>query len=172
MAERILRSTVAWAMRGLLCACRFLWVSPYNVADRPRKTGPICDSHFENITGPESESRAKRTHQEGRDVLHNQLVKAAGEIQQLKSQLASQRASWEKRFVELQRRQQVLREQLASKTFVRTGVFLKDGPIMEGNFGENQTEVEAESGGYFEGWCEAPSLAAGDRGLQKHRLPW
>ncbi|KAJ8405090.1 hypothetical protein AAFF_G00330110 [Aldrovandia affinis] len=80
-------------------------------------------------------SRAKLPRPDRSNVLHTRLSKAEGEIELLKSQLTCEKASWDRRFVELQRKQQDLREQLASETFARARIFLKNEPDYDNEFG-------------------------------------
>lgn len=61
-------------------------------------------------TASEKKARAENCVQ--RERLHKRLLKAEGEIQELKIEIANQRASWEMRFVELRRRQCDLRDQV------------------------------------------------------------
>lgn len=60
-----------------------------------------------NLGKPEGRGQRERT-----SALHKRLLKAEGEIQELKIEISNQRASWEMRFVELQRRQHDLRDQV------------------------------------------------------------
>lgn len=61
----------------------------------------------EKKTKPENCVQPERT-----SGLFKRLLKAEGEIQELKIEIANQRASWEMRFVELQKRQHDLRDQV------------------------------------------------------------
>ncbi|KAL2084939.1 hypothetical protein ACEWY4_020457 [Coilia grayii] len=116
----ILWSVLVWTCKGLLLTWRFFWVSPYHaVKASPRE--PYGTGHCKGCP------RAGRL---GLTVPLQQRVSAAEEdIQSLKNQLNSQRETWEKRFHKLHKRQQELRDQLASDTWVRSEIYSKQEGI-------------------------------------------
>lgn len=59
----------------------------------------------------------KSRHHEYSCTLHKRLLKAEGEIQDLKAQIAYQRTAWEMRFMELQKRQHDLRAQVCAHSY-------------------------------------------------------
>ncbi|KAM9353523.1 uncharacterized protein ABDE67_005904 [Symphorus nematophorus] len=73
-------------------------------------------------------------------ALHKRLTKTEKEILSLKTRIACERASWERRFGELQRKQEALHNQLASQA----GVLVKVGGCDE------QGEAGADNGEVFE----------------------
>ncbi|RXN11663.1 centrosome-associated protein 350-like [Labeo rohita] len=160
MATYVLWSAVVWTLKGLLCTWRFFWVSPYcalksapwtqHAADTDHKppssklTSVVQD--VKHVAGPDvnadSEKKTKPVpvQRERTSGLFKRLLKAEGEIQELKIEIANQRASWEMRFVELQKRQHILKDQLTSEILVRTGMLYRDTDSEETN------EVFLESG--------------------------
>lgn len=77
------------------------------VQDVKHLAGTNVNADSEKKTKPENRVQHKRT-----SGLFKRLLKAEGEIQELKIEIANQRASWEMRFVELQKRQHNLRDQV------------------------------------------------------------
>ncbi|KAI1894876.1 hypothetical protein AGOR_G00120280 [Albula goreensis] len=125
-------------------------VNPYHTIGDPAgklcETGTAWNVQFKNVPESEVESRAKTTTRRDRsNGVHKRLSKAEGAIQLLRSQIACEKASWDRRFLELQRKQQELREQLVSETFARAGVFLKDDVTEDGVFGGKQVQMEEEN---------------------------
>ncbi|XP_016429735.1 uncharacterized protein LOC107756920 [Sinocyclocheilus rhinocerous] len=160
MATYVLWSAVVWTLKGLLCTWRFFWVSHYcalksapltqHAADTdhklPSKLSPAVqdvkhlartdvNADSEKKVKPENCVQPERT-----SGLFKRLLKAEGEIQELKIEIANQRPSWEMWFVELQKRQHNLRDQLTSEILVRTGTLYRDIDLEEAN------EVFLESG--------------------------
>ncbi|XP_052003510.1 uncharacterized protein LOC127658320 isoform X1 [Xyrauchen texanus] len=131
MAEYVLWSAAVWTFKSLLCTWRFFWVSPYYTIKSAPWTHQAADSdqkpqsklntvahdvkhHGGTDVNADSGKKArpeKRVHRGRTSALHKRLLTAEGEIQDLKAEIANQRASWEMRFIELQRRQHDLREQ-------------------------------------------------------------
>ncbi|XP_026140497.1 uncharacterized protein LOC113116512 [Carassius auratus] len=160
MATYVLWSAVVWTLKGLLCTWRFFWVSPYcalksaplkqHAADTehklPSQLSPVVQDvkHLAKTdVNADSEKKVKSetcVQPERTSGLFKRLLKAEGEIQELKIEIANQRASWEMRFVELQKRQHNLREQLTSEILVRTGTLYRDTDSEDAN------EVFLESG--------------------------
>ncbi|KAG1936186.1 CAP-Gly domain-containing linker protein [Pimephales promelas] len=146
-------SAVVWTLKGLLCTWRFFWVSPYcalksapwteNASDTAHKLTTVVQG-VKHLAGTDvnsvSEKKARAENCVQRERLHNRLLKAEGEIQELKIEIANQRASWEMRFVELRRRQRDLRDQLSAEVLVRTGLLYRDSDSDDSN------EVFVESG--------------------------
>ncbi|XP_062321637.1 uncharacterized protein LOC134023491 [Osmerus eperlanus] len=118
MVMYILWSAFAWTLKGVLYTCRFLWVSPYYAIKCPAKE-PCKGCEKREVPGGHERSSA----------ILKRLSKAEKDIQALKVQLASERALWEKKFSELQKKQQDLRKQLISETLARTGVFVREGGL-------------------------------------------
>ncbi|XP_031432715.1 uncharacterized protein LOC116222492 [Clupea harengus] len=115
MVTYILWSALVWTCKGLLFTWRFLWISPYHaIQESPREP-------YETGRG-EGWDRASRL--KHRPPLQKRLSAAEEDIQKLKNHLNSQKESWERRFLKLQKRQQDLQNQLASEAWVRSGVYL------------------------------------------------
>ncbi|XP_016305073.1 uncharacterized protein LOC107660307 isoform X1 [Sinocyclocheilus anshuiensis] len=160
MATYVPWSAVVWTLKGLLCTWRFFWVSPYcalksvswtqHAADTDHKPPSKLTTAVQDVkhlagtnVNADSEKKAKPENcvqHERTSGLFRRLLKAEGEIQELKIEIANQRASWETRFVELQKRQHNLRDQLTSEILVRTGMLYRDTDSEETN------EVFLESG--------------------------
>ncbi|XP_051574023.1 uncharacterized protein LOC127452540 isoform X1 [Myxocyprinus asiaticus] len=164
MAAYVLWSAVVWTFKGLLCTWRFFWVSPYYTIKSAPWTHQAADSdqkpqsklntvahdvkhHDGTNVNADSGKKArseKRVHHGRTSALHKRLLMAEGEIQDLKAEIANQRASWEMRFIELQRRQHDLREQLNSEILVRSGLLYRDTDSEEVD--EVFTEAGLENG--------------------------
>ncbi|XP_057196464.1 uncharacterized protein LOC130558194 isoform X2 [Triplophysa rosa] len=134
MSADVLRSAFAWTLRGLLCTWRFFWVSPYYAINAPQ---PAADTLHQSWSKPSSEKCVQR---ERTSALHRTLLRAEGEIQELKEEISNQRASWDMRFVELRKRQHDLREQLTSEILGRSARLYRDADS------EEASEVFTESG--------------------------
>uniref|UniRef100_A0A3Q3JM22 CAP-Gly domain-containing protein n=1 Tax=Monopterus albus TaxID=43700 RepID=A0A3Q3JM22_MONAL len=94
MKAYILWTVFTWTFQGILCTCRFLWICPYNaIKFLPRET---------HIT------------KESRQLKQLVLTKTKKEILSLKTRIACERASWKRRFAELQRKQEELHNQVQS----------------------------------------------------------
>ncbi|XP_073667783.1 uncharacterized protein [Paramisgurnus dabryanus] len=150
MASYVPWSAVVWTLKGLFWTWRFFWVSPYHAIkcaswpppvpdtiDKPHFQATPADVNLETERKGKPESRAQR---ERTSALHKRLLKAEEEIQELKIEISNQRASWEMRFIKLQRRQHDLRDQLTSEILVRSGILYKDADS------EEASEVFTESG--------------------------
>ncbi|KAK9960393.1 hypothetical protein ABG768_008253 [Culter alburnus] len=156
MATYVLWSAVVWTLKGLLCTWRFFWVSPYCALKSAPWTERAADTDHKlqsklttvvqdvkHLAGTDSEKKAKAgncVQRERTSGLYKRLLTAEGEIQELKIEIANQRASWEMRFIELQKRQLDLRDQLTSEILVRSGLLYRDTDSEEAN------EVFVESG--------------------------
>uniref|UniRef100_A0A3B5ASN3 Si:ch211-175f12.2 n=1 Tax=Stegastes partitus TaxID=144197 RepID=A0A3B5ASN3_9TELE len=100
MTEYILWTVFTWTFKGILCTCRFLWICPYNaIKFLPRE---------KHITEEKSQQPKQTT------ALQKRLTKTEKEILSLKTRIACERASWERRFAELRRNQEELRNQVRS----------------------------------------------------------
>ncbi|XP_067305944.1 uncharacterized protein [Pseudorasbora parva] len=152
MAAYVLWSAVVWTLKGLLCTWRFFWVSPYCALKSAPRAELASDTDHKLTTvvqevkhlagtavNEDSEKKARAENRVQRERLFKRLLRAEGEIQELKIEIANQRASWEMRFVELQKRQHDLRDQLTSEIMVRSGLLYRD------NDSEETNEVFAES---------------------------
>ncbi|XP_035806712.1 uncharacterized protein LOC118470705 [Amphiprion ocellaris] len=119
MTEYILWTVFTWTFKGILCTCRFLWICPYNaIKFLPRE---------KHITEDKSQQPKQRVGSESKGIaaipgspdhttgLQKRLTKTEKEILSLKTRIACERASWERRFAVLQRNQEELRNQLVSK---------------------------------------------------------
>ncbi|KAK2844861.1 hypothetical protein Q5P01_011520 [Channa striata] len=111
MTTYILWSMVTWTFKGILCTCRFLWICPYNAIQflprEPNVIGGQADSRnsFKGVAAiPGSPDRTA--------ALHKRLTKTEKDILSLKTRIACERASWDRRFAELQRKQEELCNQV------------------------------------------------------------
>ncbi|KAM6910525.1 uncharacterized protein FYW49_012469 [Xenentodon cancila] len=154
MSLYILQTVFTWTYKGILCTCRFLWICPYNAIkflprekhitegkSRPSK-GLVDSEHKVTAAIPGSPDRV--------NALHKRLNKAEKEILSLKTRIACERASWERRFAELQRQQ----EELCSQLVPETGIVLKVGSF------EDREESGVDNGDIFDKWS---------RGFHQHR---
>ncbi|XP_065814434.1 uncharacterized protein [Labrus bergylta] len=145
MTAYILWSVFTWTFKGLLCTCRYLWVCPYNAikflprqqfitegaSRRPRKLVGPGSKGIISIPGSPDRTTA----------LHKRLTKTEKEILSLKTRFACERASWERRFAYLQRKQEELHNQVASQG----GVLVKVGSFDDqGGSGVDNGEVYQE----------------------------
>ncbi|KAK6326112.1 hypothetical protein J4Q44_G00017570 [Coregonus suidteri] len=142
MVTYILWCAFAWTFKGLLCTCRFFWVSPYYsikyMPNEPHRTGKDHDHQVKQKTGSASQE-IPGSH--GSSTMQRRLSKAEREIQALKTQITFERATWERKFVELQKKQQDLRyqfDQLISATVARPGSLLQVGSFED--LGESEVE--------------------------------
>ncbi|XP_047453568.1 uncharacterized protein LOC125015704 isoform X2 [Mugil cephalus] len=122
MAQYILWTVFTWTFKGILCTCRFLWICPYNaIKFLPREKRVAVDKsrQLKPCTGSESKGVAAIPGSPDRTAtLDKRLTKTEKEILSLKTRIACERASWERRFADLQRTQEELRNQLVSGTGV------------------------------------------------------
>ncbi|XP_029958843.1 centrosome-associated protein 350 [Salarias fasciatus] len=135
--------TVAtWTFKGILCTCRFLWICPYNaIRFLPREKLVPTDQRqqLKQVVGCDVKGIAPIPGSPDRTAaLHKRLTKTEREILSLKTRFACERASWERRFTELQRKQEELYSQLISDA----GVILKMGTCDDhGESGVDNGEV-------------------------------
>lgn len=141
MVTYVIWSVVAWTLKGLLFTWRFFWVNPYYAI----KATPWIQHE---TAEPGKMYKQGRIPNERSGALQKRLLRAEGEIQDLKTQIASQRASWEMRFMDLQKRQHDLRDQLHSEIVVRSSAFHKVTDSEE--MSEVFSETGLENGHHFE----------------------
>ncbi|XP_031647337.1 centrosome-associated protein 350-like isoform X1 [Oncorhynchus kisutch] len=162
MATHILWCAFAWTFKGLLCTCRFFWVSPYYsikyMPNEPHRTGKDqvkqkTGSANQGIPGSHDSSAMQR-----------RLSKAEREIQALKTQITFERATWERKFVELQVIQQDLRYQLISETVARPGSLPQVGSF------EDLGESEVENRQSFDGKDQNSSSSHSNRSKGSERM--
>ncbi|KAM6935737.1 uncharacterized protein PEZ65_006070 isoform 1-T6 [Lycodopsis pacificus] len=119
LQQYILWTAFTWTFKGILCTCRFLWICPYNaIKFLPRERHMIEDTsrQLKLFVGSESKGIAAIPGSPDRaTALHKRLSKTEMEILSLKTKVACERASWERRFAALQRKQEELLNQLASQ---------------------------------------------------------
>ncbi|XP_028985290.1 uncharacterized protein LOC114843176 [Betta splendens] len=119
MAAHILWTAFAWTFRGILCTCRFLWICPYNAIKFLPRESPVARGvkrQLKELVGSKGKGAAAIPGSPDRTAaLHKRLTKTEREILSLQTRLACERASWERRFAELQGRQEDLRHQLVLK---------------------------------------------------------
>ncbi|KAM8846572.1 uncharacterized protein ACB058_012847 isoform 1-T2 [Synchiropus picturatus] len=106
-----------WTLKGLLCTCRFLWVCPYNaVKFLPRKKlpkVPRSSQRKRTTSGTESKAIAAIPGSPDRAAdLQKRLTKTERDILSLRTKIACEKASWERRFEELKRKQEEICQQL------------------------------------------------------------
>ncbi|KAI3361213.1 hypothetical protein L3Q82_013419, partial [Scortum barcoo] len=144
MTAYILWSVFTWTFKGILCTCRFLWICPYNaIKFLPREQHITGDSSRQLRQPVGSESKSIAAIPGSPDctaALHKRLTKTEKEILSLKTRIACERASWERRFAELQRKQEELHNQLACQT----GELVKVGSC------DDQGESGVDNGEVFE----------------------
>ncbi|XP_041842766.1 uncharacterized protein LOC121640996 [Melanotaenia boesemani] len=150
MTSYILRTVFVWTYRGILCTCRFLWICPYNaikflpreqhvIEDKSRQVKRFADSESK-VTVPPIPGSPDRM-----NALHKRLTKTEKEIMSLKTKIACERASWERRFAELQRQQ----EELCNQLVPEAGLLMKEGTCYDqGGSGVDNGDVldECSSG--------------------------
>ncbi|GAA6103024.1 uncharacterized protein LOC117598409 [Tachysurus ichikawai] len=153
MVTYVLWPAVVWTLKGLLCCWRFFWVNPYCAIHSTPRIPHACESeictHEKHFTESGRQHTWEKSHyHEHSCILHKRLMKAEGEIQGLKAQLASQKALWEMRFMELQKRQHDLRDQLYFEIVTRSGALHKPSDSTETS--ENIRDSDLENGKNFE----------------------
>lgn len=115
----VLWPVCTWTFKGILCTCRFLWICPYNAIQfMPREKPRIKD--ISRLTRPNKDCECKVPDNtpgspDRTADLRNRVTKTEKEILSLKTRIACERASWERRFAELQRKQEQLVTQLTSE---------------------------------------------------------
>ncbi|XP_067367463.1 centrosome-associated protein 350 [Channa argus] len=126
MTTYILWSVFTWTFKGILCTCRFLWICPYNAIKflprEPNITGETSRQLKQLVAAESKGIAAIPGSPDQTAVLHKRLTKTEKDILSLKTRIACERASWERRFAELQRKQEELCSQLASEGGVLTSV--------------------------------------------------
>ncbi|XP_075907095.1 uncharacterized protein LOC142904710 [Nelusetta ayraudi] len=133
MTAYSLWTVFTWTVQGILCTCRFLWICPYNaIKFLPRQ---------QQITGNPRRVLKQPLGSEGRAVaaipgspdrtaaLHKRLTKTERDILSLKTRIACERASWERRFLELQRKQEELINQTG--VLMKMGTYEDNGEVFE-----------------------------------------
>ncbi|XP_049438988.1 CAP-Gly domain-containing linker protein 2 isoform X2 [Epinephelus fuscoguttatus] len=144
MTSYILWTAFTWTFKGILCTCRFLWICPYNAIKflpRERHVTEDTSRQLKQLVGSESKAIPAIPGSPDRTTaLHKRLTKTEKEILSLKTRVACERASWERRFGELQRKQEELCNQLASQA----GVLVNVGG------GDEQGEAGVDNGEAYE----------------------
>ncbi|XP_063736015.1 uncharacterized protein LOC134862189 isoform X2 [Eleginops maclovinus] len=116
MTSYILWTVFTWTFKGILCTCRFLWICPYNaIKFLPRERHINEDtSRQKQLVGTESKGFAVIPGSpDHAGALHKRLTQTEKEILALKARVACEKASWERRFTQLQRKHEDLCNQLA-----------------------------------------------------------
>ncbi|XP_077431581.1 uncharacterized protein LOC144057644 [Vanacampus margaritifer] len=140
-------SIFSWTFKGILCTCRFLWICPYNAIQfLPRE---------KHIIGEKSVSQTQRTGCESKMAaaaipgcpdrtagLQKRLSKTEQDILSLRTRIACERASWERKFAELQRKQEALCNQIIFEagTLTRAEQKVDNGDV----FGEYSSKAFSE----------------------------
>lgn len=128
-----------WTFKGILCTCRFLWICPYNAIQflpREQRIREATIQQPKQVTGSESKAIAAIPGSPDRTAaLQKRLTKTEKEILSLKTRVACERASWERRFAELQRKQEEICNQLASEggTQGKAGKCGSESPVDNGD---------------------------------------
>ncbi|XP_032374901.1 CAP-Gly domain-containing linker protein 2 [Etheostoma spectabile] len=116
MTAYSLWTVFTWTFKGILCTCRFLWICPYNaIKFLPRKRQITEDTRrqLKQLVGSESKAIAAIPGSPDRATsLDKRLTKTEKEILSLKTKVACDKVSCERRFVELRREQEELRNQV------------------------------------------------------------
>ncbi|XP_059196153.1 uncharacterized protein LOC131976946 [Centropristis striata] len=148
MTTYILWTAFTWTFKGILCTCRFLWICPYNAIKflpRERHITEDTSRQLKLIVGSESKVVAAIPGSPDRTgSLHHRLTKTEKDILSLKTRVACEKASWERRFTELQRKHEELHNQLVShaRVLVRVG---SDGEQGESGGDNGETFEECSS---------------------------
>ncbi|XP_069051589.1 centrosome-associated protein 350 isoform X2 [Lepisosteus oculatus] len=124
-------SMLDWTFRGLICFWRFMWVTPFQAITSSylSKKRKIVDFtvHSPKLEKTDTEVSEETSNlHDCSNLVRKRLSKAESEIQLLKSQISKEKAVWEKRFLELQRKQLELRDQLISEILARNGALFED----------------------------------------------
>ncbi|XP_070692187.1 centrosome-associated protein 350 [Pempheris klunzingeri] len=147
MTAYILWTMFIWTFKGVLCTCRFLWICPYNaIKFLPREQHITTDTSrpLKQVIGTESKGIAIPAIPGSPDrttALQKRLTKTEKEILSLKTRISCERASWERRFAELQRKLEELHNQMASQAGVMGRV---GGCVEQGESGVDNGEVFEE----------------------------
>lgn len=127
----VLWTVFTWTFKGILCTCRFLWICPYNAIrflPMEKNIMEVKSQQLKQAVGSESNRFAAIPGSPDRTVaLQKRLTKTEKELLSLKTRVACERASWERRFTELQRKQEELRNQLESQVLVKVGSYNDQG---------------------------------------------
>ncbi|XP_034088517.1 uncharacterized protein LOC117556976 [Gymnodraco acuticeps] len=146
MTSYILLTAFTWTFKGILCTCRFLWICPYNAIKflpRERHIQEHTSRQLKQFVGSESKGFAVipgSPDHEG--ALHKRLTKTEKEILAIKARAACEKASWERRFTQLQRKHEDLCNQLASQA-----VLVREAGCDEESVGNNGETLEECSRG-------------------------
>ncbi|XP_049585975.1 uncharacterized protein [Syngnathus scovelli] len=103
------------SFKGILCTCRFLWICPYNAIQfLPREKHTAEKSFPQKLpAGCENKMVAAIPGCPDRTAeLQKRLSKTEQDILSLRTRIACERASWERKFAELQRKQEALCNQI------------------------------------------------------------
>ncbi|XP_077576952.1 uncharacterized protein LOC144199300 isoform X1 [Stigmatopora nigra] len=139
-------SVFKWTLNGVLCTCRFLWICPYNAFQFLPRQKSIMEkiSPPKQLTaGCESKMAAAIPGCPDRTTaLQKRLSKTEQDILSLRTRIACERASWEKKFAELRRKQEALHSQviLEAGSLIRVGQKVDNGDL----FGECSGQVFGE----------------------------
>ncbi|CAL1610310.1 unnamed protein product [Knipowitschia caucasica] len=141
----VLWPVCAWTFKGILCTCRFLWICPYNAVHflpRERQKNKYTERQPKGscdcaAPGPTSPSPDRITD------LHTRVTKTEKEILALKTRTACERASWERRFTELQRKQEQTLSQLRASQGVEQRAGSEAG-VDNGEVFEESTSEESD----------------------------
>ncbi|MED6283905.1 hypothetical protein CHARACLAT_013799, partial [Characodon lateralis] len=148
MTAYILQTLFTWTYKGILCTCRFLWICPYNAIKFLPRQKHITEEKTRQMTRhvaceskvtvgiPGSPDRV--------NALHKRVTKTEREILSIKTRIACERASWEKRFSELQRQQEELRNQV----FSEAEILLNVGTYKEQR--DNGDDLDEQSCGFYQ----------------------
>ncbi|KAK5623323.1 hypothetical protein CRENBAI_015922 [Crenichthys baileyi] len=148
MTAYILQTLFTWTYKGILCTCRFLWICPYNAIKFLPRQKHITEEKTRQVTRhvaceskvtvgiPGSPDRV--------NALHKRVTKTEREILSIKTRIACERASWEKRFSELQRQQEELRNQV----FSEAEILLNVGTYKEQR--DNGDDLDEQSCGFYQ----------------------
>ncbi|XP_008429343.1 CAP-Gly domain-containing linker protein 1 isoform X1 [Poecilia reticulata] len=146
MTAYILQTFFTWTYKGILCTCRFLWICPYNAIKFLPREAHIIEEKSRQVTqhvAYESKMTAAIPGSPDRvNALHKRVIKTEREILSIKTRIACDRASWEKRFSELQRQQEELRNQV----FSEAEILLKVGTCEEQR--DNGDDLDEQSSGF------------------------
>ncbi|KAK1895947.1 Tubulin-specific chaperone E [Dissostichus eleginoides] len=146
MTSYILLTAFTWAFKGILCTCRFLWICPYNAIKflpRERHIKEHTSRQLKQLVGSESKGFAVIPGSPDREgALHKRLTKTEKEILAIKARAACEKASWERRFTQLQRKHEDLCNQLASQA-----VLVREAGCDEESVGNNGETLEECSRG-------------------------
>ncbi|XP_058504246.1 CAP-Gly domain-containing linker protein 4 [Solea solea] len=139
MTAYILWNVCMWTLKGILCTCRFLWICPYNAIKFLPREQRVTEERQVVVTlsGFERKGTAAIPGSPDRTTaLTKRLTKAEKDILSLKTRIACERASWERRFASLQRKQEELRNQPAPEAGGTSGDDLGESGVDNGDMFE------------------------------------